>query len=186
MNAKPIGWLAALALLALTGCPNSTPGEADAGFDAAACDRLHFRSEPSSTQHTTNLFDPACGNGENPPTGGLHYVSPATCRAATSAVPRCNWIHNLEHGHVVLAYNCPSGCPDVVAALDALRREVPTGTNGVRRALLTPDPQLPQRVGAVVWGWSYSGDEVDADAIRCLLSKQDLNAPERGLDCAQP
>jgi hypothetical protein len=182
---NPRNWLAVAALFALPACPTANPGEPDAGFDTAACAQLHFRDTPSSTLHTSDPNDPACGNGENPPTGGLHYNAASTCRAFTTTVGRCRWLHNLEHGHIVLAYNCPSGCPDIVAALDALRREVPTGTNGVRRALLTPDSLLPKRVAAVAWGWSYSADEVDVDAIRCLLSKQDLHAPEPGIACGQ-
>jgi hypothetical protein len=177
--------LALLALFTLPACGPTKPGKTDAGFEPAACERLHQRTEPSSNLHTTNANDPACGNGENPPTGGLHYERWSACRAFTTTVGRCTWLHNLEHGHVVLAYNCPTGCPDVVAALEELRKEVPTGSNGVRRVLMTPDAQLPKRVAAVVWGWSYSGDDVDVDAIRCLLSKQDLNAPEPGIPCSQ-
>ena len=84
----------------------------------------------------------------------------------------------------MLAYNCPGGCPDVVASLEALRSSQAAQGNGVPRVLITPDPLLPQRVAAGVWGWSYSGDSVDTGAIRCLLTHQDEEAPEARLGCA--
>ncbi len=133
---------------------------------------------PTDARHTATCSD-ACGNEVNPPTGGPHCASTAPCREYDTPQPRCEWIHNLEHGHAVLAYNCPQGCPDEVEALRAIRAE-----RGPSRILLTPDPLLPHRVAAIVWAWSYSGDHVDADAIAEVLSHQDEEAPEPGLGCA--
>ena len=36
----------------------------------------------------------------------------------------------------------------------------------------------------MVWGWSYSSDEVDEAAIATVLSHQDEEAPEPHLSCA--
>lgn len=126
---------------------------------------------------------PACGNGVNPPTGGPHCNFTAACRQYTEAQPRCSWLHNLEHGHAVLAYNCPDGCPEVAPALGEIWSNS-AFVAGAHRVLVTPDPLLPTKVAAVVWGYSYSADEVNPDAIRCLLAHQDEEAPEHGLPCS--
>jgi hypothetical protein len=100
-----------------------------------------------------------------------------------AGVPRCLWVHNLEHGHAVLAYNCPQGCPEVVSALRSIWQTA--RDSGNTRVLVTPDATLPVKVAAIVWGWGWVGDSVDADAIRVLLTHQDQDAPEAGLECAQ-
>lgn len=160
----------------------------DAGFNpdggAVACDRLNHL--PTSVHyHVATCDDPTCGDGYNPPTGGPHCPYPLPCHDYSTAQARCSWIHNLEHGHVVFAHNCPGGCPDEVNALGCLLDELPLQSSGAPRALITPDPQLPNRVAAVVWGWSFSADDLDPDAIRCLITHQDQEAPEAGLACAQ-
>jgi hypothetical protein len=94
------------------------------------------------------------------------------------------WLHNLEHGHAVLLYNCPEGCPELVATLDSLRQEASVGSNGVIRAVVAPDSRLPNRVAALLWRRAWVSDTVDPDAVRCLLRLQDSNAPEPDLLCA--
>jgi hypothetical protein len=93
------------------------------------------------------------------------------------------WLHNLEHGHAVFLYNCPEGCPEVVATLDSLRQEAKTGSNGVIRAIVAPDSRIPTRVAALLWRRAWGADAPDANAIRCLLQHQDAEAPEPELAC---
>lgn len=181
---KRCSLLLAVITCGLAACTPTKPGGQDGGFDPAACDLLfaHDTGGASHTDFSQCTSSTGCGNDVNPPTGGLHCPQWMPCRKYDTPQPRCQWIHNLEHGHIVFAYNCPAGCPEIVDALEALRQEVSAGGNGVRRALLTPDPLLPKRVAVVAWGWSYSADDVNADAIRCLLTKQDVNAYEH-TDC---
>src|SRR4051812_40431001 len=92
-----------------------------------------------ASNHVPSCVDASmCGSGDEPPLGGPHCPMPSACRVWTAAVNRCEWIHNLEHGHLVMAYNCPSGCDDVVAALTSFWTSMPSP----RRALVTPDPLL--------------------------------------------
>jgi hypothetical protein len=56
-----------------------------------------------------------------PPTSGMHYPSwIQTYGMFDPAPPTGNWVHNLEHGTVVILYNCPDSCPDVVQQLTDL------------------------------------------------------------------
>jgi hypothetical protein len=134
---------------------------------------------PTDAHHTASCQDPTCGNGLNPPTGGPHCPTPAACTVFTQPINECQWVHNLEHGHVALLYNCPQGCPDIANSLTAIRDQ-----SGVsEKVVLTPWPPLNAKVAAVVWGWSWSGDSVDQDAIKCIFSHQGEDAPEAGGEC---
>src|SRR5207245_4784102 len=51
-----------------------------------------------------------------PPTSGSHYsqtgVAPVAWQTIGTIQPEV-WIHSLEHGGIVVLYNCPSGCDDL-------------------------------------------------------------------------
>jgi len=55
-----------------------------------------------------------------PPTSGSHYsqagVAPVAWQTIDTLQPEV-WVHNLEHGGIVILYNCPSGCDDLQAKL---------------------------------------------------------------------
>ncbi len=170
-----------LAVLSLTACGST---EEPGPQQPEGCERFSFPlSAPQAATHMSTCTSTACGNGENPPNSGPHCASVAPCRVYASPVARCMYLHNLEHGHAVLLYNCPEGCPDEVAKLEAAAAGAKTGANGVRRAIVAQDPQLPQRVAALLWRRTYLADSADPEALRCLLALQDTDAPEAGLSC---
>jgi hypothetical protein len=108
----------------------------------------------------------------NPPSGGDHWRIWAAYKAYTTPVPREMYVHDLEHGAIVLAYRCPSGCPETVAMLDAVRTEaasdprcltVPGGPQA--RLVLTPDPLLDAPVAAAAWGATYTATCLDKASL---------------------
>jgi Protein of unknown function (DUF3105) len=167
--------LPVLVLSALLACGPSDPDD---------CSRygLTLSPEPATARHLT-CSSTACGDGLNPPTSGDHCGSTLPCRVHDTEQNRCVWLHNLEHGHAVFLYNCPEGCPDIVATLDSLRQEAKAGSNGVVRAIVAPDSRIPTRVAALLWRRSWGADALDANAIRCLMQHQDAEAPEPELAC---
>ncbi len=103
--------------------------------------------------------------GSNPPAGGDHYPYWAIWGIHSDAVPPEYFVHNEEHGGVVLLYNCPGdgGCPDIVATLTQIMNDQPVdplcteqGTGVPNRMLMTPDPDIPGPVAAASWGWTYN------------------------------
>jgi hypothetical protein len=50
--------------------------------------------------------------------------------------------------------------------------------------MLLPEPSLPRRVAALAWGLGWQGDDVNAQAIDYVVSRQDEKAPEARLPCA--
>jgi hypothetical protein len=105
-----------------------------------------------------------------PPSGGPHWPVWAARGKYTAAIPRELYVHNLEHGWVVLSYRCKSACPDVVAALekafdDAQDNYCVANGDGLSRVLLAPDPDLETPIALSAWGATYTATCIDPTSI---------------------
>jgi hypothetical protein len=98
----------------------------------------------------------------NPPASGNHYPVWARYRIHDGVVPRPYWIHNVEHGAVVLLYR-PDADPAQIAAVkafhDASAGDPQCGAH--RRMVVTADPELPTPVAMVAMGVVLTGSCVD-------------------------
>ena len=115
----------------------------------------------------------------NPPASGPHWpMWQEPWQPYPGGLPRERWVHNLEHGGIVLAYNCPDGCDDVDRGADGAVAVDPA--RPVQRAalLVLPDSAMPHRVAAIAWGWRWQGEAVDMNAIRCFIAARYDRAPE--------
>ena len=50
-----------------------------------------------------------------PPASGPHYEQPAAYQFNTTEVAEGNWVHSLEHGAIVLLYQCSTGRTTAIA-----------------------------------------------------------------------
>jgi hypothetical protein len=124
----------------------------------------------------------------DPPSSGPNCGVPGIYGAYSEAQPlgRCYWINNLARGGIVLLYNCPGGCPQVVQQLAAsvLSARDPDCTN-TKRVVITPDPTLPTQVAAVAWGYTWTSGCLDQATTPALVSFMNRHigsggqAPER-------
>lgn len=102
---------------------------------------------------------------DDPPSSGSHYPIWARWGAYDQTIPRGYWVHNLEHGGVVLLHR-PDAGDAVIAALHAAFDAIPLDPSCThRRTILTPDPQMAPAVAVVSWGWQMVCDGVDQQAI---------------------
>ena len=70
-------------------------------------------------------------------TSGWHYADQvASPGIHAEPVPNEVQVHNLEHGEVMVQYDCPLGCPDTVAALERIVRSYP------KKVILAPYPGI--------------------------------------------
>lgn len=110
----------------------------------------------------------------NPPHSGPHWPMWQLWGEHESTVEREYWVHNLEHGGIVLAYRCPGGCEadlEVLRTVMSMRPEL--------RILLTPDPELPSDgFAAVSWTWVHSFETPDLDTLLCFVDQHENHAPE--------
>ena len=118
----------------------------------------------------------------NPPVYGDHYPVWAAYGSYPFPVPLGSLVHNLEHGAIVLLYNCPAGCAAEVASAQAFINALPQDprcTTAVKHQLiLSPDPSLPTRWAAVAWGHSLLAECLDVPAFRAFYDAHVAQGPE--------
>ena len=130
----------------------------------------------------------------NPPTSGPHYPTWAAFKVYGSPVPRGFYVHSMEHGAVVVQYNCPSGCDADVAALVAYLDSRPPDPLCVapleNRFIVTPDPLLDVPFAASAWGASLKAQCFDLPALGAFIDAHYAKAPENfcfdGIDVTDP
>jgi hypothetical protein len=104
-----------------------------------------------------------------PPVAGPHYPTPYFPYGVVDhpLLPR-TWVHNLEHGAVVLLYHCPRGCADLVARIDILAARLRPDRNnpdGTARLLAMPETDMDHLVAVIAWGHLRELDEFDEGRI---------------------
>jgi hypothetical protein len=196
-------WLVAIAVVAaacsqLAGLDNVVPvtdaaadAEPDAAIDAAIplCNGVELNPADEGADHVPAPMPIVWA--ANPPTSGAHWPDWARWdQTYTEAIPRGYWIHNLEHGGVVLLYNC-TDCQAQIDRLTAVRMGLPIDllcTAPVQhRVIVTFDPLLPAGVSfaAVAWVHSYTAPclnekELRAFAVQHYNERQDGSACDPG------
>lgn len=120
----------------------------------------------------------------NPPASGPHFGIWAAYDRSYASLDRGFWLHNAEHGAIVLAYRCDEGCDPEVAQLEDAVRAFPVDpdctTPVKRRALVVADPLLPDGVpfAAIAWGVTYTATCVDPVALATFHGDFYARAPE--------
>ena len=121
-----------------------------------------------------------------PPSSGPHYWVWAAFQTYDRPIPWGYFVHDLEHGAVVVVYKCASGsCPTIAAKLQAVidARPVDPGCEALeagvrRRVILAPDPTLDIDVAASAWGWTYRATCVDATSLGAFIDAHYGHAAE--------
>lgn len=120
----------------------------------------------------------------NPPASGPHYPLWAAFREYEQPVDRRYYVHDLEHGAVVLAYKCKSAaeCPAMVEGFRKVIANIKTDPlcdSPVRvRYILTPDPLLSTQVAIAAWGFTYTADCLDVPTLSAFANDNYGRAPE--------
>jgi hypothetical protein len=120
----------------------------------------------------------------NPPASGTHYDDwVAWDRTYTKAIKRGYWVHNLEHGGIVLLYNC-SDCQADIDRLTAFVESSPIDASCSppikRKMIVVPDPLLPAGVSfaATAWHFAYTASCVNEAELRVFADAHYGHGPE--------
>ena len=179
MRVQSIGWVL---MLMASGCDANggsapEPDEDDPNcvrsraLEIDGCPALLGESHYSEGQRHVPFLS-SVDYRSNPPHSGPHYPDPTYWGVHQSTVDRGTYVHNLEHGGIVLAYDC-SDCNDALRVLADVVAERPD-----MRILVTRDVDLPTRFAAISWTWTWTFDEPDLDAIMCFVDQHEGFAPE--------
>jgi hypothetical protein len=108
-----------------------------------------------------------------PPASGPHYSAQGIAPVAwqtIAALQEGQYIHNLEHGGIVILYNCPSGadCTTLKNSLENYVKNLapiePT-YNEVKVVLSPYSHGMEKKVALVAWGYIRFLDSYDQNAI---------------------
>lgn len=170
--------------LALSACGDDPVDPEWVSVTGATCGARTRRFATLDSPHVDPSSGPIAWNS-NPPSSGPHSGVWARFGAFSAPVPRANYVHNLEHGGVVIAYRCADDrCPlaaRVRAVFDALPGDpacVAPGAPVRPRAVLTPDPLLESEVAAAAWGAVYQADCVDGPSLAAFYASRVGMGPE--------
>lgn len=120
----------------------------------------------------------------NPPASGPHWsqggVAPAPAGFYETTVEEEQWVHNLEHGYVVVLYDCGGSCPEgLLADLQGLFDAAPpSSVFGTTKLVITPYAGLPHLVMAVAWDTQLSLDTYDETALLDFYDRHVDQGPE--------
>jgi hypothetical protein len=122
----------------------------------------------------------------NPPTSGCHWSSdgaPASPGVYDQPVPPEAWVHNLEHGYIVVLYDCPSGCPAVVTALEKWLTTLPPDPAGqglipYAKLLVTPYHGMPTPFAVLSWDYYLPLAAFDIGQVEAFYANHVGRSPE--------
>ena len=113
-----------------------------------------------------------------PPSSGTHYPSTVPWGVYQEEVAEGYWVHNLEHGGVVLLYNCPDGCPELKQQLEETFKTFPPGKYGQVKLVVTPYSKMEHRIAAVAWEWILELDTFDREQLLTFYREHVDRGPE--------
>jgi Protein of unknown function (DUF3105) len=117
----------------------------------------------------------------DPPSSGMHCEPFGQYTTYTDAkpLPPCNFVHNLEHGAVVLLYNCEQPCPEIVDGLEGVIAAGVSDPNcngsGILRVILTPYHDMDATFAATAWQRTWTSKcttftQADHDALVAFVT----------------
>ena len=108
----------------------------------------------------------------NPPTSGPHYSNPAPVRFYDQELPDEQLVHNLEHGHVWIAYK--PGLPG-----DAINTLKDVGGGNI---VVTPRSKNDADIALVAWGrldkFNIVAGSIDKQRIKDFIFRYQNKGPE--------
>lgn len=159
-------------LLLASACGEETHVQAplvpkDESEPAGECSAIVRSYEGASATHYAECSD--IEYATSPPVFGDHYPTWAAYQSYDFPLPLGFLVHDLEHGAIVLFYDCPEGCQDEVAAaqafIDALPDDPRCAADVRVQVVLVPRPGLGSRWAASAWGYSLNANCFDSQVF---------------------
>lgn len=150
------------------------------GLAVTACSGAPSHGECAGgvEQHPVQIWEhipygtPVTWYNSNPPSSGPHYPWWASYGPHSTPLDAREYVHNLEHGAVVLLYNCAltDHCPEIVRAMNEVISAVGpdplcADNDTPARVVIAPAPDLDVPIAAASWGWTYRSTCLDAASL---------------------
>lgn len=112
----------------------------------------------------------------DPPTSGWHYDTPLDAGFHETPAADEYVVHNLEHGHVVISYDC-SKLTDCQGAKERLQELIRRYRNWKITAV--PRQNADAAIALTAWGWLDKLDNFDEARITAFVDAWRDRGPER-------
>lgn len=120
----------------------------------------------------------------NPPASGTHWsqsgVAPVAPGFYETAVEEEQWLHNLEHGDIVLLYDCRGTCPPTLLGdlQDFFDSTLPGEVFGTTKMVIAPYDGLPFLLTAVAWDRQLHLETFEATTLLDFYDRHVDQGPE--------
>jgi hypothetical protein len=115
----------------------------------------------------------------NPPASGTHYSTTTTWAVHKEPVETGYWVHNLEHGGIVLLYKCPdNNCPDTVSQIESLHGQMPRSKYNTIKLAAVPFNEMTPNFMVSAWNAQLDLDTLDQEKITAFYNKYVDKGPE--------
>ncbi len=113
---------------------------------------------------------------DKPPASGPHYSEPAAPGFYPDPLRAEVWVHNLEHGDIVILFDCPGDCdPGFLQELQSFFNSVVS-----HDIVITRYPGLSTPIMAVAWQVQRSFDSYNEIELKAFHDRRVGQAPEGG------
>jgi len=131
---------------------------------------------PAQTRDHIAVGAPHPAYNSDPPTGGWHYDTPWESGFYEQPVADEYLVHNLEHGHVVISYDC-SKLADCEGAKTEIRRLVQRYDNW--KLVAVPRANADAALALTAWGWLEQLDGYDEAKMTAFINAWRDRGPEK-------
>ncbi len=96
----------------------------------------------------------------HPPSSGPHYPTPAPPGVYPQGLAPGFWVHDLEHGYIVLVYRPPVSAA-VLDEFHKMERSLPPSKFGNVKLVVAPYADMPHPFAVLAWNWRLWMDSLD-------------------------
>jgi len=123
----------------------------------------------------------------HPPSSGCHYPVPALWNVydVSAPVPEPTFVHNLEHGGIVLIYRCRgTACQDDFRFSQTVQAALPQESQAHEvKFVATPDQDSPVQYAVLAWARELDLNALDDQAAGQIKQFYNLYVDKGGKEC---
>jgi hypothetical protein len=137
---------------------------------------LQVQEFPNQGQAHLDLEETHHDYNSNPPTSGPHSPVAAPWGVYREPVPKEVLVHNMEHGGVVVWYNCsggaqPLGSAECTELANNLGGIVAGSVRSGRNVIMSPYGDMDERIALTAWAKLMFLDEFDEAKVRAFIQE---------------
>lgn len=170
-NSTPTPAASVSPTVSAAGTPSPTPGSSPTLRNV----QLDVQQFPNQGQEHLQFGEVYDDYNSNPPTSGPHSPVAADWGVYRNEVPKEVLVHDMEHGGVVVWYNCNAGQPLTTGQCTDLQTKLSTVVVGYiragRNAVMSPYSGMDNRIALTAWTKLMVLDDFDETKVGAFIEQ---------------